>query len=154
MSPPPSPTDPTTPDPVHDRWRAALWLLQALPPTRRGSPDSATTLRRRKMRQNIRMVSRPNGVANQALYAHVVPDAPFIHALMWWLVTRGVEDEALHGFNILQAAARVRLLGVAGSPRNAHAVLLAFARARVAMPDTAFSDAEIRAATVRELIGR
>lgn len=139
--------------PATDLWRTALWLLEAHPPTRRARVDAASPLRRRKVAAGVDAITRFVGDANGSLQVEVVPRAPFVFALMKWLQDRGVEERGLLDFHIMQNGTFRQLLKVSGSPRAAYAILVAFCRARVAEPDTAFTDSEIRAATVRELLG-
>lgn len=139
-------------DAIHDCWRRALWLLEAFPPFRRASAKEASPLRRRKIHASIRTVAFSSGEASRSLHAPVVPEAPFVYALMWWIGRHGVADEALHNWNTFQLVAGSNLLRVAGTNQSAHAILTAFARVRVIEPDTAFSDAAIRAATLASLL--
>lgn len=144
----------TAPESTADQWRAALWLLEALPPSRRAGADDASPLRRRKIAATLAIVANFHNDANRPLQEEVVPGAPFVYALMRWLENRGVEDQALRHLDFMQNHSFRMLLAVAGSPRAAHAILLAFCRARVAVPDTAFREGEIRAATLRGLLAR
>ena len=140
-------------DQTQDCWRAALWLLEALPPSRRAGANAASPLRRKKMRTCVRAVAGSDGDANRSLHQEVVPGARFIYALMWWVGIRGVDDATLHNWNHFQMQANAALMRVAMSQPVAHAMLMAFARTRTLERDTAFTDGEIRAATLGGLLG-
>lgn len=144
----------TEPKPAADQWRAALWLLDALPPSRRTGADDASPLRRRKTSASLAIIANFAHDANRPLQEEVVPGVPFVYALMKWVENRGVDDQSLRHLDFMQHHSFRMLLRVAGSPRAAHSILLAFCRARVAVPDTAFSEGEIRAAALRALLAR
>ena len=136
---------------VADAWRKALWILEALPPSRPAETGNGGVQRRRKLAANLRAVVRSSGEAGAALNGHVVGNVPFLLGLMWWATNRHVEDEVLNNWNLLQTAAGRTLVTATGSPRAAYAALADYARARATDRDDAFTEARLLAQVVRSL---
>jgi hypothetical protein len=132
-----------------DAWRSALWLTEAHPVT---AGRMQSVLRMRKAREAISTVLTAPAPVMTELHAQVVPGAPFLLSLMWWLDARGVDHEDLRRWNLGQSAAGHALRGGGRRPADIHHVLVTFARARVAVPDIAFSDGDILTDRVRRLL--
>ncbi len=133
-------------------WRTALWILDALAPSKRSSADDSTALRRRKIADGLKkVVSSPPPIARD-LHDNVIPGAPFLFGLLWWAERREIKSETLNQWHTMRNAAGFTLETAFGGPNAAYAALRAFARSRVTAPDRAFSEREIRTALIEKLI--
>jgi hypothetical protein len=144
--------EPSSLDGVRLTWRAALWVIEALPPARGTGANGSSPLRRRKLANTIRTLVGDGAEVTHALRQEVVPGVPFVLGLMWWATRQGVDDEVLHNWSTLQIAAGGALMRAQGSPRGAYAALAAFARGNAGERDTAFSERDIRIQTVSMLL--
>lgn len=150
---PPRQSNAPSDEPLSDVWRSALWILEALPPSRRIGSTIAP-LRQRKLTEYLHGVVSARGPSGAALLAHVADDTPFLPALMWWVHLQGVEDDVLLQLDSLQISAANTLLGIAGARSGVHTILVTFASKRAMSRDTDFSETEIRMAKLRRIVGR
>ena len=137
---------------VADAWRDALWILEALPATRRpGVPLGSTPLRARKLVTLVERLWHCGPIAGSALREHVLPGAPFDHCLRWWAERHEVAAPSLDHLMTIRMAAGGRLVASLGSIPSAHAMLRSMASENAIDRDIAFTEAEIRDQIVREL---
>ena len=137
---------------IDEVWRAALWILQALPPSRRSQPPTLPPLRRRKAEALVTAVGYSKGAANLTLFEEIIPNVPFFWPLLDWAAHQEIESPVLDHWLTWRMGYGHAMLEAAGSHAAVHAALTAFARRRVAEPDTAFSETAIRIAIVADLL--
>lgn len=128
-------------------------MLDSLPPNRRSAPTASEPLLRRKLATSLDTLVASPGAGGVSLQEHIVPGAPFLFCLLWWVERHGVRHDTLDLWHSLRSAAGAKIENHAGSPTAAYGILRAFARANVEFPDQAFSESHIRTAIVRNLTG-